>query len=164
MHTPADVNFWTATPAPSRAALLATLVILGLGVASFLVILVVASATMGLSPLTVIFGPGPGMPLIVWLVSVLAATALQGLVSLALRQRPALLRAIGTAGAFAIAAVCIAFITSAAFSLINYLTTGNVDGDLLDLLAVLSIGVPLALIIGALNARACVLEVGELLR
>jgi hypothetical protein len=104
------------------------------------------------------------MPLIVWLGTVLGAAALQALVWLALRQRPALLRAIGAAAAFAIAAICLAFIVLAALSLVDYVTTGGLPGDFLDLLGILLFGVPLGLVIGGLNARACLLEVRELMR
>jgi hypothetical protein len=164
MHSPTHADFWVRTPAPARAALMATLVVLGVGLASFLAILWVASASSGLSPVTVIFGPGQGMPLIVWLGTVLSAAVLQGLVWLTLRQRPALLRAIGAAAAFAIAAICLAFIVLAALSLVDYLTTGRLPGDILDLLVILFFGVPLGLVIGGLNARACLLEVRELMR
>jgi hypothetical protein len=58
MHSPTHASFWVHTPGPARAALMATLVVLGVGLASFLAILWVASASSGLSPVTVIFGPG----------------------------------------------------------------------------------------------------------
>jgi len=100
----AYTNFWRRTPAPARPAQLATLVVLGIGLAWFLVLDWLASTSLGVSALTVIMpGPGPGKPLIVWLVSVLGAAALQALVSLALGPQHAQPRAIGTVAAFAIA-------------------------------------------------------------
>jgi hypothetical protein len=95
---------------------------------------------------------------------VFVAGALQGSATLALRQRGTVLRVIGAAAAFAITALCFAFLVSAIFSLVDYLIAGNLPGDFGDLLGILFFGVPLALVIGGLNARAFLLEVRELLQ
>jgi hypothetical protein len=45
--------------------------------------------------------------------------------------------------------------------LVDYLTAGDLPGDFADLLGILLFGVPLALVIGGLNARAFLLELRE---
>src|ERR1051326_2438405 len=164
MHTTGNANFWTRTPAPARPALLATLVVVTVGLASFVALVWAESAYFGLSPVTVIMAPpGPGAP-VVWLGMVLLAVALQGSATLALRQRPTLFRVLGAVTAAAIAGLCLAFFVSAVFIFVDYVTAGELPGDFLDLLGILLFGVPLALVIGGLNARALVLELRELFR
>ena len=163
MHTARNANFWRQTPAPARPALLATLVVLTVGLVSFAALVWAESAYFGLSPLTVVIAPpGPGAP-IFWLGMVVLAGALQGSATLALGQRGTSFRVIGAVAASAIAALCFAFLVSAIVSLVDYLTAGNLPGDFADLLGILLFGVPLALVIGGLNARAVVLEGRELL-
>jgi hypothetical protein len=129
---------------------------------SFVALVWAESAYFGLSPLTVVMAPpGPGAP-IFWLGLVLLAGALQGSATLALRRRARFLRVIGGVVALAIAGLCLAFVVSAIFSLVDYLTAGNLPGDFADLLGILLFGVPLALVTGGLNARAFLLEVREL--
>ena len=162
MHTTGNANFWRRTPVPARPALLATFVVLTVGLASFVALVWAESAYFGLSPLAVIMAPpGPGAP-IFWFAMVLAAAALQGSATLALRQRGALLRVIGAVAAFAIAAICMVFLISAIFTLVDYLTAGTLPGDFGDLLGILFFGLPLALVVGGLNARAVLLELREL--
>jgi hypothetical protein len=160
MHTTGNINFWRRTPTPARPALLATLVLLAAGLVSFIALVWAESVYFGQSPLTVILAPpGPGAP-IFWLGTVLLAVALQAAATLALRQRASLFRVIGAVAVFAIAALCFAFLVAAVFSLVDYLTAGI--GDFGDLLGIVLFGVPLALVIGGLNARALLLEVREL--
>ena len=160
MQTTGNGNFWRRTPTPARPALLATLVLVVVGLASFIALVWAESAYFGQSPLTVILAPpGPGAP-IFWLGTVLFAGALQASAALALRQRATPFRVIGAVAALAIAAMCFAFLVAAVFSLVDYLTAGN--GDFGDLLGILLFGVPLALVIGGLNARAFLLEFREL--
>ncbi len=162
MHTTGNVNFWRRTPTPARPALLATLVILAVGLASFVALVWAESAYFGLSPLTVILAaPGPGAP-IFWLGTVLLAVALQASATLALRQRATPFRLIGAVVVLAITVFCVAFLVAAGSSLVDYLTAGKLPGDFADLLGILLFGVPLALIIGGLDARAFLLEVREL--
>ncbi len=162
MHTSANANFWMRTPVPARPALLATLVVLVVGVASFAALVWAESAYFGLSPLTLILiPPAPGAPSL-WLGVVLVAVALEAAATLALRQQAILLRVIGTVLAAAIAGACVAFLTSALISLANYVTAGNLPGDFGDLLGILFFGVPVAVVIGGLNARAFLLELREL--
>jgi hypothetical protein len=164
MYTTGNANFWKRTPAPARPALLATLVVVTVGLASFVALVWAESVYFGMSPLTVLMAPpGPGAP-IFWFGLLLLAGALQGSATLALRQTAPLLRVIGALIASAIAAVCFAFIVSAIFSLVDYLTAGNLPGDFGDLLGILFFGVPLALIIGGLNGRAFLLEIREMLQ
>ena len=162
VHIAGNANFWRRTPAPARPALLATLVVLTVGLVSLVALVWAESAYLGLLPLTVIMAPpGPGAP-IFWLALVIVAGALQGSATLLLRQRETLFRGIGAVTALAIAALCFAFLVSGIISLVDYLTAGNLPGDFADLLGILLFGVPLALLIGGLNARAVLLEVREL--
>lgn len=162
MNAIGHTNLWSRTPAPARAALLATLVVLGTGLASFVALVWAESAYFGLSPVALMMAPPrPGAP-VVWLGMVLLGVALQGSATVALRQRATLLRVIGAAAAFAIAALCFAFVVSAGVGLVEYLTAGNLPGDFGDLLGILLFGVPLALVIGGLNARAFLLELREI--
>ena len=162
MHTTGNANSWRRTPTPARPALLATLVLAAVGLVSFLALVWAESAYFGQSPLTVILAPpGPGAP-IFWLATVLLAVAVQASATLALRQGARPFRVIGAVSAFAIAALCLAFVVAAVFSLLDYLTAGS--GDFGDLLGILLVGVPLALVIGGLNTRALLLEVRELFR
>jgi hypothetical protein len=96
----------------------------------------------------------PGNPLIVWLYYFVPAMILQGAVALALGARPAWLRALGTAGAFGIAAFCLVWFGAVIFGFVNMLTTGAFFGDAQDLLGILFLGVPLGLAIVLLNLRA----------
>jgi hypothetical protein len=107
--------------------------------------------------------PAPGAPSL-WLKMVLVAIALQAAATLALRQRGSLLRIIGAVLTAAIAVVCFAFLASALFSLLDYVTAGNLPGDFGDLLGTLFFGVPVALVVGGLNARAFLLELREFLQ
>ena len=161
MHTAGNANLWRRTPTPARPALLATLIVAAVGLASFVALVWAESAYFGQSPLTVISAPpAPGAP-IFWLATVLLAVALQASATLALRQRATPFRVIGAVAAFGIAALCFAFLVAAVFSLVDYLTAGS--GDFGDLLGILFFGVPLALVIGGLNARAFLLEIRQLL-
>jgi hypothetical protein len=162
MHTTGDANFWRRTSAAARPALLATLVVLVVGLASFVALVLAGRAYFGLSPLTLILTPpAPGAPSL-WLGMVLVGVALQAAATLALRQRAVPLRVIGAVVAAAIAVVCLAFLASALFSLVDYVIAGNLPGDFADLLGILFFGVPVAVVIGGLNARAVLLEVREL--
>lgn len=164
MNAIAQTSFWSRTPAPARPALLATLVVLAVGLASFVALVWAESAYFGLSLLELMLVPArPGAP-VVWLGMVLLAVALQGSATLALRQRATVLRVLGAVTAAAIALVCAAFFVSAIFSLLDYVTAGELPGDFGDLLGILLFGVPLALLIGGLNARAFLLELRELVR
>jgi hypothetical protein len=62
----------------------------------------------------------------------------------------------------AIAVLCLGFVVAAGVSLVDYLTAGKLPGDFADLLGILLFGVPLALVIGGLNARAFLLEIRQL--
>jgi hypothetical protein len=164
MNAIGQANFWSRTAVPARPALLATLVVLVVGLVSFVALVWAESAYFGLSPVAVIMAPpGPGAP-VVWLGTVLLAVAFQGLATLALRQRATLLRVLGAVTAAAIALLCLAFLVSAVFSFVDYVTAGELPGDFGDLLGILLFGVPLALVIGGLNARAFLLELRELFR
>jgi hypothetical protein len=162
MHTAQNANFWRRTPAPARPALLATLVVMAVGLVSFVLLVWAESAYFGLSPVEIVFAaPRPGAPS-VWLGMVLLAVAFQGAATLALRQRAIAFRAVGTVIALAITLLCLLFVVAGAFSLVNFLTAGILPGDFSDLLGILLFGVPLALIVGGLNARAFLLEIREL--
>ena len=164
MNAIGQTNFWSSTPAPARPALLATLVVLAVGLASFVALVWAESAYFGLSPLELMLVPArPGAP-VVWLGMVILAVAVQGSATLALRQRATFLRVLGAVAAAAIAVVCLAFCVAAIFSFVEYVTAGQLPGDFGDLLGILLFGVPLALILGGLNARAFLLEARELLR
>jgi hypothetical protein len=160
MRTTGNATFWRRTPTPARPAVLATLVLLAVGLASFIALVWAESAYFGQSPLTVVLAPpGPGAPFF-WLGTVLLAVALQAAAALALRQRATPFRVIGAVAAVAIAALCFAFLVAAVLSLIDYLTAGR--GDFGDLVGIMLLGVPLAVGIGGLNARAFLLELREL--
>jgi len=164
MNAIGQTNFWSRTPAPARPALLATLVVLAVGLASFVALVWAESAYFGLSPLELMLLPArPGAP-VVWLGMVLLAVTLQGSATLALRQRATLLRVFGAVTAAAIAVLCLAFVVSATFIFVDYVTAGQLPGDFGDLFGILVFGVPLALVIGGLNARAFLLELRELFR
>jgi hypothetical protein len=161
MHTAQNANFWRRTPAPARPALLATLVVMAVGLVSYVLLVWAESAYFGLSPVEAMFAPPrPGAPSL-WLGMVLLAAALQGAATLALRQRRIAFRATGAVLALAIASLCLLFIGSAMIGLVNYLTAGDLPGDFGDLLGILLFGVPLAIIVGGLNARAFLLEIRE---
>lgn len=158
-------HFWNQEPTPARAALYATMILLVVGLGVFVVLTVVVSVSMGVSPLQAWFGPLPGMPLIAWLVTVTVAVALQGAVALALGRRSAWLRIAGIAGAFAIAGFCLLWFASAAYGLIEVVASGTQPfGDFYDMLGVIFFGVPLGLAILGLNARAAFLGARELRR
>jgi hypothetical protein len=87
MHATGHATFWTRTPEPARPALLATLVILAVGLASFAALVWAESTYFGLSPLAVMMiSPGPGAPSL-WLGIVLLAAALQAAAALGLCHR-----------------------------------------------------------------------------
>ena len=162
MHTTGTVNFWRRTPAPARPALLDTLIVLAVGLASFVALVWAESVYLGVSPVIVMLAPPrPGAPML-WFGMVLLAVALQASATLALRQRATLVRVIGAVAAFAISALCFAFLVAAFFSLVDYVTARKLPGDFADLLGILLFGVPLALVIGGFNARAILLELREL--
>jgi hypothetical protein len=60
-------GFWQDSPPAAKWALSAALFLATVAVVPFVVTTVMVSLERQLSPLTVIFGPMPGMPLIVWL-------------------------------------------------------------------------------------------------
>jgi hypothetical protein len=162
VQTTDNSNFWRRTPAAARPALLATLVVLVVGVASFVALVWAEGAYFGLSPLTLLsIPPAPGAPSL-WLGTVLVGVALQVAATFALRQRAILLCVVGAVVTAAIAVACLAFLASALFSLVNYVRAGNVPGDFADLLGILFFGVPVALVICGLNARAFLLELRKL--
>jgi hypothetical protein len=164
MHSIANANFWRRTPPAARPALLATLVVFGVGLASFVALVWAESAYFGVSPLTVITAPpGPGAPT-VWVGMVILAVALQASATVALRRRAAVPRVIGAVVAFGIAALCLTFLVAAILALVDYWTVGTLPGDFGDLLGIVLFGVPLALVIGGLNTRAFLLELREFFR
>jgi len=172
MNAIGQTDFWSRTPAPARPALLATLVVLAVGLASFVALVWAESAYFGLSPLELMLQPArPGAP-VVWLAMVLLCVAVQGSATLALRQRATLFRVgcpawfcvLGAVTAAAIAVLCLALFVAAIFSFVDYLTAGQLPADFGDLLGILLFGLPLALVIGGLNTRAFLLEGRELFR
>ena len=164
MNAIGQTDFWSRTPAPARPALLATLVVLAVGLASFVALVWAESAYFGLSPLELMLLPAtPGAP-VVLLAVVLLCVAVQGSATLALRQRATLFRVLGAVTAAAIAVLCVAFFVAAIFSFVDYVTAGQLPADFGDLLGILLFGLPLALVIGGLNTRAFLLEGRELFR
>jgi hypothetical protein len=155
-------RFWAGTSAAGRSALNATMTLFVVALGVFLAFTTMISVQRHVSPATAIFGPLPGNPMIVWLYWTLPCVGLQGAVALALRHRVTGLRIAGTASAFGIAFICLLALAAFGFDLVRWLTTGTTSGDLLDLAGEIMLGVPFALVIGGLNARAAWLSVHDL--
>jgi hypothetical protein len=125
------------------------------GQVSFVATVTWASLSGGPSPWTLIFGPVPGNPLITELYYLVPAVLIQAAVGRALRHNAAASRVIGAVGAFAIAGFCLVWLVMVAYGGLHWLTTGTlVGGDYLDAIGIAAIGVPLALVMLALNAGA----------
>jgi hypothetical protein len=71
-------------------------------------------------------------------------------------------RAAGTVGAFAIAGFCHIWLVAVGVDVVDWLLTGDLPGDIYDLLAMVFFGVPLALAVGLLDARAGFLATRDL--
>jgi hypothetical protein len=155
-------GFRRRTPQAARPAFIATAVLIVVGLGTFVVVTALASISLGVSPLTAIFGPVPGNPVIMWLYFVLPAVLVQGAVALSLRHPAVGLRVAGMAGAFAIAGFCLLWLGAVALDLVAWLVTGTTRGDPYDWLAILFFGVPFALAIGGLDARAGLLTLRDL--
>jgi hypothetical protein len=151
-------GFWRRTPPPARPAFIAAIVVLVVGLGTFVVLVPIASISLGVSPMTAIFGPGPGNPLILWLFFAVPAILLQGAVALELRHPSAGMRTAGAVGALGIAGLCLLWLLAVGIDLIAWLATGALPGDLFDLLGMLFFGVPFAVAVGLLNARAGLLS------
>jgi hypothetical protein len=157
------VGFCGRTPRPARPAVIAAIVVLVVGLGTFVVLTVVESLTLGVSPATAIFDPGPGSPLFL-LFFVVPAILIQGAIAFALSHPAAGLRVAGTVGAFAIAGFCLIWLVAVGVDVFAWLLTGGLPGDIYDLLAMVIFGVPFALAVGLLNARAGVLAARDLAR
>ena len=153
MHTTHRGDFWRRTPPSATPALIAALGELVLSLLVFVAGTIAASVALGASPWTVIFGPVPGRPVLVWLAFVLPLVTIQGAIGLALRHPARALRTVGSVGAGVVAAVTALWVALALYDLVAALFTGMdrfIDtGGLGELLFV-----PPALLIAVLNARA----------
>jgi hypothetical protein len=152
----------TRRAAAARFSVVAAALLFAVGLGVFVVLTVIITLERHVSPATVIFGPLPGQPLIVWLYWVTPGVLLQGGVALALRHHRAALRIAGMTGACLITALCGVWVGAMIWDLVNWLARGTVSGDLQDLAGEVFFGVPFGLAMGALNGAAAGLSVRDL--
>jgi hypothetical protein len=158
-----NTGFWQSTPLAAKWALVAAVVLLIVTVVPFVVMTVIVSIGQHLSPTTVVFGPMPGNPLVVWLYYTAPAAAFQLATALALRHsRPGVLVA-GIVGALTLTAAALAWLGAMAYAGVQWLLVGTLAGDYYDLLGIVFFGAPVLIVIAGLNARAGYLGMGELL-
>ena len=127
----------------------------------FVVMLAMVSAERQLSPLTVIFGPMPGAPLIVWLFTTIPPTVIQTAAGLALRRWRAATRVAGIVAVLILATIALIWLGAIVVLGIQWLLTGALAGDLYDLLGMVFFALPILLVVAALNLRAALLAMGE---
>ncbi len=128
----------------------------------FVVTTVLVSLPEHVSPLTVIFGPMPGNPLIVWLYYTVPPAAVQAVAALALRRSQSAARIAGMVGVLIVASVALAWLGGMVFIAVRWLITGALAGDFYDLLGMVFFGIPVLAVIAGLNLRAAVLAVRDL--
>jgi hypothetical protein len=123
-------------------------------VVPFAVITVMVSVGEHVSPLTLIFGPGPGMPLIVWLYTTIPPTVVQGAAAFALRHGAPGVRAAGVVGVLVVLIAALTWLGGMAYAGFQWLVTGTMAGDYYDMLGIVFFGVPVLVVIAVLNVRA----------
>ena len=155
-------GFWQASPPAAKWALAAAAVLAVVAVVPFLVTLVMVSLERQLSPLTVIFGPMPGAPLIVWLATTIPPTVIQVAAALALRRSRAATQIAGVVGVLILATIAFVWLGAIVILGVRWLVTGALAGDFYDLLGMVFFALPILLAITALNLRAAFLAVGDL--
>src|SRR5690242_2005293 len=79
-------SFWRTSPLAAKWALATAGFLLLVAVIPFIVLTVVVTQSEHVSPMTAIFGPGPGNAAIVWLYFTVMPAAIQASAGLALRH------------------------------------------------------------------------------
>jgi hypothetical protein len=128
----------------------------------FVVMLVIVTAERHVSPLTVIFGPMPGMPLMSWLYTTIPPTVIQAAVGLMLRRSRAAMQIAGTVGVLILATIALVWLGAIVVLGVQWLMTGALAGDFYDLPGMVFLALPILLVIAALNLRSAFLAVGHL--
>ncbi len=155
-------SFWRDTPPAAKWALDAAALLAVVAVVPFVVMIAMVTMEQRLSPLTVIFGPMPGNPLILWLYFTVPPAIVQTASGLALRTPWPALRVAGSVGALILATAALAWLGAIVVLAVRWLMTGTLAGDFYDLLGMVFFGLPVLLIIAALNLRAAFLAMRDL--
>ncbi len=157
-------RFWAGTPRAARWALAASVFLLvAVMLIPFAVLIVLASVSLHVSPMTAVSGPLPGNPLVMWLYLTLPATVLQAAVGLALRHSASGLRTAGRVGALAITTLALVWLGAIAYDGVRWILIGRTFGDFADLQFETFYGIPVLVVIAVLNARAALLSTRDLL-
>ena len=150
-------GYWSSTPQAAKWALVGACLLAVVAVVPFSVTVVMVSLERQMSPLTVIFGPGPGMPLITWLYYTVPPAAIQTAAALGLRHpRPAAHTA-GLIGTLLVLTAALVWLGAMVYSGVLWLVTGAMAGDYYDMLGIVFFGMPVLVAISVINARASIL-------
>ncbi len=155
-------GFWRELPAAARWALSAAALLTVVAIVPFVVTVVMVSTEQHVSPLTVIFGPGLGMPLVVWLYTTVPPVVLQAAAGLALRKSGVAPRIAGIVAVLILATIALVWLGAIVIPGVRWLITGALAGDFYDLLGMVFLGLPVLTVIAGLNLRAAFLAVRDL--
>ena len=158
----APTGYWSSSPPAAKWALVGAGFLAVVALVPFVVTVVMVSLAQHISPLTVVFGPMPGMPLIVWLYTTVPPALLQTGAALALRHGRPAVRTAGLLGVLVVLTAALVWLGAMAYSGLLWLATGAMAGDFYDMLGIVFFGVPVLVVISVLNARAAILAAQEL--
>lgn len=154
-------NFWRDTPPAAKWALVAAGFLVIVALAPFAVITIMVSVGEHISPLKVIFGPGPGMPLIVWLYTTVPPAVVQGAAAFAIRHQSSGVRVAGVVGVLVVLTAALTWLGAMAYAAVQWLVTGTMSGDYYDVLGIVFFGVPVLVAIAVLDLRAALLGIRD---
>ncbi len=155
-------GYWSSTPSAAKWALVGAGFLAVVAVVPFVVTVVMVSVERQMSPLTVIFGPGPGMPLIVWLYYTVPPAVIQTAAALGLRHLQSAVRIAGLLGVLLVLTAALVWLGAMVYSGVLWLVTGAMAGDYYDMLGIVFFGVPVLIVITVLNGRAALLSARDL--
>lgn len=155
-------RFWQESPPAAKWTLSAAAFLAVVAVVPFVVTTALVSMERHLSPLTVIFGPMPGNPLIVWLYTTIPPAVIETAAGLALRRSRTAMQIAGIVGVLILATIALVWLGAVVILAVRWLLTGALAGDFYDLLGMVFFALPVLLVIAALNLRAAFLAVRDL--
>lgn len=164
MAVNSNQGLWRESPMAAKWALSAAVFLAVVAIVPFVVTTVLVSLERQLPPLTVIFGPMPGNPLIMWLYFTLPPAIIQAAAGLALRHRRTATQLGGIVGVLVLATIALGWLGAIAILAIGWLMTGALAGDFRDLLGMVLLGLPVLLVAAGLNLRAALLAMRDLHR